>query len=300
MSKRLGLTLIIICALTWSIAPLMAKFVLASVSSFTLVGITYIIAAISIFVLSVATERKRLFEVIKSLRVLIILSGMVLGVQFSLFTWGLKLTTAVAAQILSQTEVVFFVIWGFVFFHEKVTKKKVLGIIFAAAGVFAISWNGEDLSILVGTQFFLGNMIILLSAFMFSIYMAFQKRLSDKGTSISSLFPIFFIASLLTLPLVPQKELLDIDPYILGIICLIGVLMALSYCFLSRSLKYILTSTVSVMLLTSPIMTFVIVAIGRSLYIPFFEGELLTAYILLGGAAILAGAFIVITEEKGS
>ena len=298
MSKRLGLTFIFFTTFFWAVVPLISKYTLSYVSPFTLAGVSYGASAVTIFVLSMVLDRKGLFDALRKFRVLIVLSGIVLGSQYVIFMSGLDLTTAVAAQIIVQTEGIYFVIWGFIFFHEKITRKKALGIAMAALGVFVVSWNGEDLSVLVSSEYFVGNMMILLVAILFSVYMAFQKKLSDQGTSFSTLFPMFLIASFILFWLIPKEEALALQPIVFGILVMIGVFIALSYLFFIESMKYIMTSSISVMILSAPVLTFSIVAAGKVLHIPFFEGEHLTAFILLGGAAIIFGAFMVISEEK--
>ena len=297
MNKRLGLTFIILCSLIWAVNPLIFKFILSHVSPFTLVGLTRLSSAVTILVIALVIDRKHLVQSIRGFKLMTLLGGIFLGVHFLLFMTGLDLSTAVSAQILIQTEAVYFVIWGFIFFHERVTVKKLVGIALAVIGVFAVSWNGQDLSVLLDSRYFAGNMIVLLGAVLLSVYMAFQKGLSDRGTGFPTLFPIFLIASVITLPLVPREELIGLDPFISIILCLSGVFIAVSFLFFAKSLEHILSSTISVILLASPILTIAIVLVGGTLDIPFFLGEKVTAYILLGGAAILFGAFLVISEQ---
>ena len=296
MSKRLGLTLIFLTALLWAVDPLIYKFTLEHVSPFTLVGTFNVSATVTLFLIALALDRKGLIEAFRGFRVLMLLGGIILAIHFLIFLSGLDLTTAVAGQVLIMTEAVFFAVWGFVFFHEKATWKKVLGISLAAVGVFVVSWNGQDLSALLSSRYFVGNMVILFSALIFSIYMAFQKRLSDQQTGFATLVPMFVIASLITMALAPKGGFVGLDPVVLGMMFLVGATMAIGFFLFVRSLEYILNSTISVILLFSPVMTVIIVGIGKSLN--FFSGEQLTAYILIGGAAIIIGAYMVVSEEK--
>ena len=298
MSKRLGLTYIFLCALMWATMPLVFKFILAQVSTFTLIGISYLFATLSLFVLSLLIDRKSLFKALKGFRVITLLGGIILAFQYILFISGLNLTTALAAQILVQTETIYFVIWGFTFFQEKVTGKKIFGIGIAALGVFVVSWNGQDLSSLASSQYFAGNMMCLAGAFLFSIYMALQKRQSDRISGFMSLFPIFLISTVITLLLVPPDEVLGLDSFALGLMAAAGVITALSFLFFAKSLEHIQNSTISVVLASSPIITVAIVIVFKGMRFPFFAGEQLTAFILLGGAAIIFGAYTVISEER--
>ena len=141
-------------------------------------------------------------------------------------------------------------------------------------------------------------MLCLAGAFLFSVYMAFQKGLSDKRTGFSSLFPIFLIASIITMTLVQKEELFNLETSFFSLIVFMGVFNAVSFLFFTKSLEHIQSSTISVIILASPIMTAAAVVVGKGLSLPFFAGEIITTYILLGGTAILFGAFLVISEEN--
>ena len=298
MSKRIGLTLILLCSLIWAVNPLLFKLILSEVPPYNVVMLSRVSATVSLFVIVAIIDRKGLVQAFKNFNLFTFVGGIFLGVHFIFFILGLDLTTAVATSILIQTEAVYFVIWGFAFFHESVTAKKALGMALATIGVFVVVWNGDDLSSLVGTQYFAGNMIIFLSALLFSIYMAMQKGLSFRKTGFATLLPIFLIATLLTFPLASWGELSTTPPNALVVILIVGIITALSFLFFAKSLDHVLNSVISVILLTSPVMTALIVIAGKGLDIPFFGQELLTAYLLLGGTAILLGAFLVISEEN--
>ena len=296
MSKRLGLTFVLLTAFIWAVYPFIFKSVLTQISPITVVGITNAASTISFLVISLAVDRKGFIDAVRGFRVLMLLGGIILAAHFIFFMIGLNFTTVVATSILILTESMYFVVWGFVFFREKVTGKKLLGLTFAVLGVFVVSWNGQDLSSLVSSKYFIGNVMILIAAFLFSFYMAFQKRLSDQGSGFTTLFPIFFIVSIITFSLAPKDEVIGIGPLNLGLIFLAGFLMALSYLFFAKSLEHIQSSTISVLLLMTPIIIVIIVSIGKAFN--FFAGEQITLYILFGGAALIFGAFLVISEEE--
>ena len=182
MSKRLGLTFIFLTALIWAVDPLIYKFTLDYVSPVTIIGISNIFLTLTLIIISLLIDRKGLVDAFKGFRLMMFMGGVILAVHSIIFLSGLNLTTAVAAQILALTEAVYFAIWGFLFFHEKAPWKKVFGIALAAVGVFVVSWNGKDLSSIISSEYFVGNMVILFGALLFSVYMAFQKRLADQQT----------------------------------------------------------------------------------------------------------------------
>ena len=298
MSKRLGLTLIFLCSLIWAVNPLLFKLLLSEVPPFNVIMLSRVSATVSLFVMVMFIDRKGLVNAFKNFNVFTFVGGIFLGLHFIFFILGLDLTTVIAVQILIQTEAVYFVIWGFAFFHERVTAKNVLGMTLATIGVFVVVWNGDDLSSLVGTKYFAGNMIVFFGAFLFSIYMAMQKGLSVRNTGFATLFPIFLIATLITFPLVSWGEVTAISLHSVAVILLVGVITALSFLFFAKSLDHVLNSVISVVLLASPVMTALIVIAGKGLDIPFFGEESLTFFLLMGGAAILFGAFLVISEKN--
>ena len=297
MSRLRGVIFIFMTALIWAVMPLTFKFILSHVSIYTIVGINFSSAAVSLLVILLIIDRKGLVSALRGFKPLMIVGGAILGVQLLIFMTGLRLTTGVAAQILNQTEGIYFAVWGFIFFHERITLKKLLGIALAGVGVFVVSWNGADLSVLVSSEYFVGNMIVLFASFVFAIYMALQKRFSTQGVSIPNLFPMFVIASLVTIWLVPVDEVTSLGIGAVGALCLTGVVIAASYIFFAGSMDHVSNSTISVMMLASPIIAFTVVYVSKLLNFSFFAAEFLTVYILVGAAGIIIGAFLVISEE---
>jgi len=72
-----------------------------------------------------------------------IISGSVLGVYFSFLAWmaGMKYTQASIAAPLNQTANLFIFIFAALFLHERLTARRIIGILIGLAGVLLMTWG---------------------------------------------------------------------------------------------------------------------------------------------------------------
>jgi drug/metabolite transporter (DMT)-like permease len=222
-----------------------------------------------------------------------ILAALAIGLNYLLFTMGLRHTLASAGAMVVQSEVVFLALLSVLFLGDSFGRKKAIGMTMALAGVIMITWNGEDLGVLLGSRYFLGNVTIFVAGLFWAIYVFFQKKLTSGQGILSSLSPIFLLAALFLFPfsipslggLARLTAVQVLALLYLGILC-----TAFGYMFLARGMRKISASTAGVLTTVMPV-TSVILAVA-------FLEELLTIYIVVGAFLDLVGVTLVVQDEN--
>lgn len=118
---------------------------------------------------------------------------------------GIKLSTSINSAILVNSYPLMVVILAPLFVKEKVSKKMFVGAFIGFAGVIIVLGNGFEISSFLKSKFFIGNLLILLSALCVAIYSIFAKKYIKKygGLEITfwtvlSGFILLFIYSLIS------------------------------------------------------------------------------------------------------
>jgi drug/metabolite transporter (DMT)-like permease len=201
---------------------------------------------------------------------------------------GIHYTNAPTASVLINTNVIFIAILSTLFLRETLTKKRIAGIVLSFIGVFVIMFS--DISKQQWTTsnlFFIGSILMLLSAFCWALYSYVGKRLlkTYDGTVITTyafllgtLFYVPFVAPNI-LPILQQTTLYGwLAVLYLAVICSIFGYLGWYY-----ALKHIDASKAAVFLNFIPLFTIVM---------SFFLGSPLTWFFLLGAGLIIYGVYL--------
>ena len=127
---------------------------------------------------------------------LLSLFGVVLNQLF--FIGGLSLTTASNTSLLAVMIPVFALAVGSIAGFEKLTMIKIIGIIFAAAGViFLIDPRKASFS----SQTTIGDIFIIINCLAYGIYVATSKGAITHNGTFRSMMWVFIFASIICIPL---------------------------------------------------------------------------------------------------
>lgn len=124
----------------------------------------------------------------------------IIGVIFNqlLFFKGLSLTTATNTSLLAVMIPVFTIIISSLIGNDKLTYRKVLGVILAAIGVvYLIDPTKASFS----SDSTIGNILIVLNSLCYGIYIAFSKKLVSQYGALKSIAWVFLIASVVNIPI---------------------------------------------------------------------------------------------------
>ncbi|MFH1565309.1 MAG: DMT family transporter [bacterium] len=116
---------------------------------------------------------------------------------------GINLSTAINNSILINSWPLMLVVLAPLLIKEKISKKALLGVFVGFVGVIIILTNGKGILDIIKSKFFIGNLIILLSALCTAIYAMYNKKYIKKYGgleitfwSVVSGFLLLFIYSL--------------------------------------------------------------------------------------------------------
>lgn len=178
---------------TW---PVFGKLVLGVMAPLTLVGCRVTGAAIVLMIL-----QRRLTPLLKmpfaDLAWLALCSVIgVVGNQF-LFVKGLSLTTAINATLLSTTIPVFALFASILLGYDRISVKRILGIILAMIGViYLLDPHRADFS----AHTTIGNILIVCNSFLYGVYIVISKRLFERYGALNVITWIFLIGAAIAVP----------------------------------------------------------------------------------------------------
>ncbi|MCB0396604.1 MAG: DMT family transporter [Flavobacteriales bacterium] len=129
----------------------------------------------------------------------LILCGM-FGVAFnqSLFFSGLELTHEINAAIIMISSPIMVVFIGALVLKEKLTSRKLIGIVLGCTGAAFLILYGKDLTFASDTL--RGDIMVFLNATSYSIYLILVKPLMKKHDPLVVIAWVFFFGSLMVLP----------------------------------------------------------------------------------------------------
>ena len=266
--------------------PVIGKIVLAVLPPMALVGIRVAITAAILFVIQAFRRRIWLKEKGDYWRFAALsLFGVVFNQLF--FIGGLSLTTASNTSLLAVMIPVFALAVGSIAGFEKLTAIKIIGIIFAAAGViFLIDPRKASFS----SQTTIGDIFIIINCLAYGIYVATSKGAITRNGTFRSMMWVFIFASIICIPLgafsLSTIDLTAVDTNIWLISTYIAVgATAAPYLLNAWALSKVNPSTVAVFVYLQPLIGFGLAVL--------FLGEKINLTFIISAALIFAGVFLV-------
>lgn len=183
-----------------------------------------------------------------------------------LFFKGLTLTTPINMSIIMTTSPILVLVASAIVLKEKITLKKMLGIVFGATGAFLLI-GGTGFSFQSETV--LGDFLILMNASSYGIYLVLVKPLMRKYHSLTVIKWVFTFGCIGVLPfgfgelmVVDWERLPDFAIAIL-IFIIVGVTF-LNYLLNAWGLAYVHASVVAFYIYLQPVMTSIIaISLGQ-------------------------------------
>ena len=281
--------LVIAAGVIWGTVSVIVKILVRSIDP-ALIAFSRMLLGGTVITIILLTKRG--FKIPAPNWKLVGLAAVGMALNYLLYTIGLQYTLASVAAMVVQSEVIFLVILSVILLGESFGPKKAMGMCMALTGVAIITWNGQNLRGVLGSQYLMGNVIVFVAGFFWAVYAYCQKKLTSGSDVLVSLSPIFLISSIMLLPMslgslgtVLRFSLNQILALLyLGIVC-----TGISYILLAEGIKRIPASTTGVLTTVMPV-TSVIIAF-------FVLQEVLTIYIILGAILDLGGLILVIRSK---
>ena len=288
MNKNLIIALLLILvSLVWAGSFIVVDITTKEMDPIDL-GFLRFLVATPLMILIAVLRKKPLMLPKKELPWLVVLglTGVTLLYLFQFL--GIHFTNAPTASVLINTNVIFIAILSGLFLHETLTRKRVAGIVLSFIGVFVIMFSDilkQELTF--DNLFFIGGILILLSAFCWAIYSFVGKRLLKTYdefviTTYAFGFGTLFYIPFVFLHLGPVLQQTSLNGW-LAVLYLALTCSLFGYLGWYYALKHIDASKAAVFLNLIPLFT---------ILMSFFLGTSLTWFFILGAVLILYGVYL--------
>lgn len=295
-----GVIYVLSAVVLWSFVPLVTKLIIGTFSPALIASSRFVSATIFLAIAyrvrggRYRTPRTQQTEPMRwpGETGWLLIGGLGIGANYTLYALSLDYTTASAAALLVESSVIGLGVLGPLVLKERVSRIRALGMTSAFAGLCVVAWQGEDLSALLRSEQFLGNLAAVAAGMGWSVFGMAQKALSERRSVTATLIPVFAIAAAASGALALGGSL-RATPSTVDLVWLIelGVIgTGLSYLLLGRAMQRMDASEVAVVASTLPL--FVVVEAHLLLH------ESLTAYLVGGGALILAGVSLIVADQR--
>jgi len=217
----------------------------------------------------------------KDILLLVLIGGVGTVLSDILEFFSIKYTQATNFALLYRTVTIFTVIFAWVFFGEKITRRKSLLLLMIFSGSFLFATSGAGISLSLGDIFAI--LVALVNAFFFNILLKhacsnIHPFVAASGTFFAGFLPIIFLTA-------AQNAIRP--PVNASLIFLMTVINILLILFRNKAYTIASASYVSMIFSLTPVL---VAALSFT-----FLGESLTAVQILGGILIISSG--ILTEK---
>ncbi len=203
---------------------------------------------------------------------------------------GINLSTATNSAILINSNPLLIAFLAPLLIGEKSSLRKALGIVLGFIGVVLVIADGVNIFSVVGSEYFLGNLLLFGSAFCVAFYSIYNKGFIQKYGGLGATFyAVLAGAVVLFLISLANGEIFQISAVTVDSFLMMGyvavVTTALTWVIWFNSISKIGVIKTSSFFFLIPVSGIV----SSSLIL----GEVLTPFILIGTIVILSGIYIV-------
>lgn len=264
---------------------LVAKVAARDVEPFTLTLVRSLIAACGVTVLLLVRGR---FPRIRreDWPLVLFLAFLAIPLNQFLFLFGIRLTTPSNAALLYATTPILVVLFSRLLLGERLTRRKVMGIVVAFIGVVVVILErGVDAS----AQYFQGNLIIYVAVLAWGLYTVLGKRLIVQYGPLDASAITLLTGTLIFLPIgvIPafQFDFASIGVWTWGQIMYLGVITSVvAYLMWYYALARVEAGKVALFANLQPILTTVLAVA--------LLGQDVTVQFVIGGATAIVGVVI--------
>ena len=284
--RLLAYVLLIIAILIWGFAYVVTKSGLSALPPMLFALLRYAVASVLLVPLALARGGLAKLPQPVPWKMLLLMSLTGVGLYYVLFNLSLSYTSASQTALIQSAFPAIVAIMAVFWLHEHLTRRRIVGIALAVAGVALIVARGPADA--AARDPLLGNLLAFASVLCWGTYTILAKRMANVDP-IALTATISLIGTAMLVPAV----LIESAPLALSaisregwlaILYLGGLASAASYLLYMRALRELDASLVGTYINLSP----VIGVVSGVLVL----GESITATAIIGGAMVLAGVWI--------
>lgn len=204
---------------------------------------------------------------------------------------GLKFTSASNTGWIIGTAPIFIAILGYFYFKEKISFKKLIGIIIAFSGLFLLVGKGNPFNVDLINN--VGDWLVLLSSFTWGVYSIINKKITLSFSPLKTIFYLFLVMMIIILPFNLNEQNIHsiiklsavgwMNIMFLGLLC-----SGVSYVIWAYLLREMSSAKVGAYLYIEPFITF----LGAWILLK----EDISLIMLLSGVIITVGVYLVNKE----
>ena len=291
-SRQKGLLYILITISLWGFLSLVMRFLVTQIDPYSVACFRLLGAGMILLIWLLYYHREWLRKPPPQL----LLSGLLLGCNYLGFNKGVEHGGAAATQIFIQAGPLVLAVGSIIFFYERLLWRQVGGFAFAIMG-FLFFFRTRLNALETSEEFYWGILWTLFGAFTWGAYALLQKQLLAKGYAPPYLNMVQFLCGGLLWVVhadFPSTISLSWKSWYWLLFLMINTLVA--YGCLTAAMKRLKGSTVSIMVLTNPIITFIIIVFLHLFEIQWIQEQPIGVYEFVGAIMVISGASVVLWQ----
>lgn len=280
--------LIIFLTFTAAFTPIAAKYVVHDISPLSLAFLRFGIAT-GLLLIAFKFSNQNFYIEKKDYLLFLFLGILVIPINQFCFLEGLRFSLASHSGVLySCTPLIIYLI-SIKLKNEVFDVKKLLSISLTIAGIMIIFYESIAAPQTEGLNFFLGDILLFLAVFSWSVYLAFAQKMIYKYGALKTQTVSFVIGIILYIPIflfdVKNLSFEKVNLWtVIGFIHLTVLVAFGSYFLYNYSVKIIKTSTLTTMTNTSPVITII--------FSWLLLNEKLSYFFIIGAVITMFGVFL--------
>lgn len=282
-NPKLAILALIAANVIWGAAFPIYKWTIEVVPLFIFIFLRFFLGALILLPFVIKDHKIRSEDMIK----VGILGLLGISIQIPLLFMGLQLSPSINAPIIISSGPIILIIASFLFLHERIKRKVVIGTAISLLGVLLIILgpvleHGFTGSILGNLFFFLATICGVGQALV-------MRQVSQQNSPLAITFWSFLLGSI-SLGILAFSELPGFDIGSIGIQGILGIIYGvvfagvLAHVFLTYAIKYIKASEAGIFAYVDPLATILVA-------VPLL-GEKITLTYIIASIFIFAGIFI--------
>jgi drug/metabolite transporter (DMT)-like permease len=282
-----------IMVIVWACAFPFIKIALDDLSFINLTIMRFVVVCIVLIAILIIWSKQ--FSPIQKKDILPIFLLGFFGVMVYHFglNYGEQYISPGAASLIIATIPVIIIILAIIFLKEKLTLKKLSGIVLALCGVLIISlWGTKDASIEINYVF--GAVAVFIAAFMGALYTIAGKKLLERYTALSLTVYAMLLGSIGLIPFLSTSLIEEVSTMsmnsLIAIIFLGVCSTVIGYIIWYVALEIKTASEISVYLYAIPVISTIL---SYRLF-----GDEITLLFVLGGILVIVGLAVVNMKVK--
>jgi drug/metabolite transporter (DMT)-like permease len=221
--------------------------------------------------------------------------GLALGIDFVLYNYGLQLTTAAVSGLVVNIEVVSTIALAVWLLDEKLDARRVVGSLLTLGGVVYVAADGVSLQDLTAGDKVIGNILVMLAGIAWSLYAVAQRRAPRQPNTYRLMAPIFVIATITTLPPLLLPSAWDVSAGVFPTAMLLAVTVLSTivvYVVYARCQELVDVSVLAIVIASIPLFA---IAFAWLLL-----DESISPRVIAGGVAVFTGVLLIATDQGAS